>query len=247
MRTVDRSWLEIKTQNDAELFMKYKGSVMDDDITTLVSLSWENNDLLMMLDTYLGRLEMLFEGVLHFSFSGQNGGCVSSLCGFSLEVRNDLLGRTRDDNLVVWTDGYKLQYRSGYIDLRNDSSSIIARRLKYRFAEKEMTAPYPEQRLKEIVEENYLIEITWGEFFKNLDNYISSDEAKGYGITQRKFVKPYFNSYSLKYFPDSGNPLIIMEIKFDSAENMKYLGRYELTFNMDLEITDDFFVIEREV
>ncbi|MCM1315555.1 MAG: hypothetical protein NC040_01655 [Muribaculaceae bacterium] len=65
-----------------------------------------------------------------------------------------------------------------------------------------------------------------------------------YGITDRNSINPYFTSYALKHFPDSSETFIVMTIKFYSAENNKYLGYYDLVFNMNLEITDDFFVIE---
>lgn len=100
-----------------------------------------------------------------------------------------------------------------------------------------------ESSLKNIVEENHLIEIAWDGFYANLDDYIKSDEAEEYGITSRESVKPYFRCYGLKYFPETETTYIVMTIKFNDINN-KYLGYYEIVFDKNLEIIDDFFVIE---
>lgn len=99
-----------------------------------------------------------------------------------------------------------------------------------------------EQLLKEMVEENHLIEITWENFWKTFDEYVDSGELEEDGITGRESVEAYLRAYALKHF--SSYTLIVISINFDLAENGHYLGYYDLVFDMDFEIIDDFFVIE---
>lgn len=98
-----------------------------------------------------------------------------------------------------------------------------------------------EQLLKEIVEENHLIETTWENFWKTFDEYVESGELKEDRITGRESVEAYLWAYALKNFVSE--TLIVISIHFDLAENGHYLGYYDLVFDENLEITDDFFVM----
>lgn len=235
-------WNEINSDEDIKKLMEYT-HMCDDFSTDVLSVSYNGtgfeNSLLLTLDKnfYFDKMEMLFEGVRHFRFSGRNDSSISTINGYSLEIRTDLLGKTRNNKLIVWTDGCKVEHRNGYFDFEKDNCIVIADSLKYRFIEDTKTEPESEKSLKEIVEENYLIEITWDNFWKNFD------ESLKYGIKSREDIKPFFESYSMKYFPESSETLIVMTIKFFSAEN-EYLGYYDLLFDKNLEIKDDFFVIE---
>lgn len=93
------------------------------------------NSLLIALDKnfYFDKMEMLFEGVRHFRFSGRNDSNVSTINGYSLEIRTDLLGKTRNNKLIVWTDDCKVEHRNGYFDFEKDNCIVIADSLKYRF------------------------------------------------------------------------------------------------------------------
>ena len=82
---------------------------------------------------YFDKMEMLFEGVRHFRFSGRNDSNVSTINGYSLEIRTELLGKTRNNKLIVWTDYCKVEHHNGYFDFEKDNCIVIADSLKYRF------------------------------------------------------------------------------------------------------------------
>ncbi|MDE6519063.1 MAG: hypothetical protein K2K91_01185 [Ruminococcus sp.] len=237
-------WNEIDTDEDIEDFRSETEII--DDCTEITSLKYENNNLLLVLESRtFGRLEMFFEGVHHFSNGrlGKNywqygGGCY-------LEFRTDLLGKTRDDRLIMWTDSIRAFQKEKPFDFEADNAIVIAYKMKYRFidniddtTEKSLKA---EQSLKEIVEENHLIEITWDSFWNNFDDWVNSGEAEEYGITGRESIEAYLWAYALKNFGEDTK--IIISIHYDLAESGRYFGYYDLVFDMNLEITDDFSVI----
>lgn len=238
-------WKEIKTEKDVEDFMQKTDICYADESFEIVSLKYENHSLSLVIESRTtGKIEMFFEYVYHFSnfkfgrsYGKYDGGCY-------LEFRTDLLGRTRNDRLIVWTDNHSVLNGDTFFEFDSDNVVIIADSMKYRFIA--IDDSETEQSLKEIVKENYLIEIAWDNFWENLDKYIQEEKAESlqYRITGREGIKPYFESYSLKHFLDSSETFIVMTIKFYSAENNKYLGYYDIIFNMNLEIKDDFFVIE---
>lgn len=236
-------WVKVETEKDVEDFMNNYGIALDNCCPNIDSVRYENYKLLLAVDSWrFGKMELLFEDVMHFSFSGRDDRNIHNLGGFELSVRDDLLGTAHRQNLLIWTDNCKVSHCNGYFDPIKDNSVIICKSMKYRFIGVDDVET--EQSLKDIVEENYLIEIAWDYFWENLDSYINSPEALEYGIKSRQDIKPYFESYALKHFPDSSETLIVMTIKFYSAENNKYIGYYDLVFNKNLEITDDFFVTE---
>ena len=240
-------WTEINSEKDVEDFL-IKTEIMDDwDDIEIISMKYENHNISLIVECRtFGRLEMFFESVQHFSNFTLSRSYRVPCKKCYLELRTDLLGITRDDRLIVWTDNYRVLNSDSLFEFDSDNSVIVAYSMKYWFIGI-IDDTETEQSLKEIVEENYLIEITWDKFWENFDEYMSSEnfyEAVLYGITKRADIKPYFESYALKHFPDSSETFIVMTIKFYSAENNKYLGYYALVVNMNIEITDDFFVIE---
>lgn len=105
--------------------------------------------------------------------------------------------------------------------------------------------------LKNIVEENNLIDITWEYFWGNFDCYIKEypEEANSLNIKDRNSIKAYFHYYSYKHHPKSSNGVVYAydcietSISFCSLDDT-YLGYYNLMFDLNLNILDDFFVIE---
>lgn len=237
-------WNEIDTDEDIEDFRRETEII--DDSTEITLLKYENHNLLLVLESRtLGRLEMFFEGVRHFS-NGRLGRNYWKYCGGCyLEFRTDLLGKTRDDKLIVWTDSIRVFQKEKPFDFEADNAIVIADKMKYRFidniddtTEKSLKA---EQSLKEIVEENHLIEITWDSFWNNFDDWVNSGEAEEYGITGRESIEAYLRAYALKNFGEYTT--IIITIHYDLAESGRYFGYYDLVFDMNLEIIDDFSVI----
>ena len=234
-------WTEINSEKDIEDFMR-KTEIDDWDNLEIISLKYEKYNISMVVECRtFGRLEMFFKSVRHFSSFGL-GRSYHKYCNRCfLQFRYDLLGKTRNDRLILWTDNPSIANCDDIFDCEDNNNIVIAYGMKYRFIDI-VDDDKTEQSLKEIVEENYLIEITWDSFWENFDDYVKSGEAAERGITGRESVEAYLRSYALKHFP-SNDTLIIVTIAFESAENGKYLGYYDLVFNMNLEITDDFCVI----
>lgn len=129
-------WNEINTYEDIEDF-RHKTEIKDDwENVEIISLKYENNSLLLVLESHtLGRLEMFFEGVRHFS-NFRLGRSYWKYCGGCyLEFRTDLLGKTRDDRLIMWTDSSKVFHNEKPFNFEADNSIVIAYKMKYRFIE----------------------------------------------------------------------------------------------------------------
>lgn len=82
-------------------------------------------------------LELCFSGVRKCNITGFRDSYFCDIFGAMLEFRTDLLGKTRDDRLIVWADcdGFDpLTYREKY-PLNNgyETTYIIAEKLSYRF------------------------------------------------------------------------------------------------------------------
>lgn len=234
-------WTEINSEKDIEDFMR-KTEMDDWDNLEIISLKYEKYNISMIVECRtFGRLEMFFKSVHHFS-NFRLGRSYHTYCNrCCLQFRYDLLGKTRNDRLILWTDSPLVANHDDIFNNEDNNTVVIAYGMKYRFIDI-IDDDKTEQSLKEIVEENYLIEITWDNFWENFDDFIKSGEAEEYGITDRESVEAYLWAYALKHFPGN-DTLIIITIKFESAENGQYLGYYDLLFNMNLEITDDFFVL----
>lgn len=131
-------WNKINSDEDIKELME-DAHICDDFSTDVLSVSYSRtgyeNSLLITLDKnfYFDKMEMLFEGVRHFRFSGRNDSNVSTINGYSLEIRTELLGKTRNNKLIVWTDYCKVEHHNGYFDFEKDNCIVIADSLKYRF------------------------------------------------------------------------------------------------------------------
>lgn len=228
-------WTEINSDKDAEDFMK-KIEITDDwESGAITEFKYKKNNISMIVEyASFKKIEMFFEGVHNFDLDRAKN--------FYLTFRTDLFGKTRDDRLLVLTDNKSVKSREDILNGAWEKNVIVASKIKYRFINIFET-PDTDYSLKKIVEENYLVEIAWDYFRKNLDGYTKSDEAEKYGITSRESVKAYFSCYGFKYFPESEKTNIIITIKFNDTNN-KYLGYYEIVFDGNLEIMDDFFIIE---
>ncbi|MBR1591998.1 MAG: hypothetical protein IJ666_03190 [Ruminococcus sp.] len=147
-------WNEIETEEDIDFFMKVSGSMHD---SVLVSAEYSmgcgsvKNGMIiknqsckyvlrMIFDSeWTKRIEMIFTGVRHFNMCGFRDIYSNEIYGCYLKFHTNLMGKTRDDRLIVWSDGYfSPEVYGTSIDLKNcDSSFIIADSLKWRFIKKE--------------------------------------------------------------------------------------------------------------
>lgn len=144
------SWREINTQSDIDDFMEKNGSLHDSVIVSvnyvsgchntdgdMMIVSAPDNALLLTVDSgWLGRIEMLFSGVVYHAVQGYCERSSSEIHECVLEFRTDLMVKTRDDRLIVWTDGTRLKSLEKFgIDLKaaNDSF-VIAKSLRWRYA-----------------------------------------------------------------------------------------------------------------
>ena len=87
--------------------------------------------------SWTGRIELLFTGVRCCVISGFTENYTKEIYGCNLFFRTDLLGKTRDDRLIVWTDGGDISLENLCTNLNgNGQTVIIAERLKWRYIEK---------------------------------------------------------------------------------------------------------------
>ena len=145
------SWREINTQSDIDDFMEKNGSLHDSVIVSvnyvsgchntdgdMMIVSAPDNALLLTVDSgWLGRIEMLFSGVVYHAVQGYCERSSPEIHECVLEFRTDLMGKTRDDRLIVWTDFRQLNDLENFgIDLKKANDSfVIARSLRWRYAE----------------------------------------------------------------------------------------------------------------
>ncbi|MBQ1432762.1 MAG: hypothetical protein IIZ09_06710 [Ruminococcus sp.] len=144
------SWREVKTQADIDEFMEKNGDLHDSVIVSVnyvsgchdtdgsyMIVSSPDNALLLTVDSgWFGRIEMLFSGVVYHAVQGHAENYSAEIHECVLEFRTDLMGNTRDDRLIVWTDGTRLKSLEKFgIDLKaaNDSF-VIAKSLRWRYA-----------------------------------------------------------------------------------------------------------------
>lgn len=82
-------------------------------------------------------LELLFSGVRKCMITGFSEYYFCDIFGASIKFRTDLLGKTRDDRLIVWADYESFDpflHRESYpLDNLHEVTYIIAEKLKYRF------------------------------------------------------------------------------------------------------------------
>lgn len=144
-------WHEIRTDEDITDFLEKTGDLHD---SVIVSVSynsgcWGNSEglqcftpadehtLTLVIDhSWTDRLELCFTGVRYFSIFGYSDNYGKDIFGCELEFRTDLLGKTRDDRLILWADGGIPDIHRFKIDLKgNNPSFIISERMKWRFIE----------------------------------------------------------------------------------------------------------------
>lgn len=142
------SWRRIDTQGDIDEFLRLTHSMHDSVIVSVDYVSGcgntekgqiifnPDNKLTITLDSqWTDRVEMLFTGVKYFSVEGFNECYSNELFSCILEFRTDLYGKTRDDRLIVWTDGGKFYPGENSIDLKDKNDTfVISKSLKWRFA-----------------------------------------------------------------------------------------------------------------
>lgn len=145
-------WTEIKTESDIETLMNDFYSFHD---SCIVSMNYTSGNfvdekcamgcgdldshiILMRIDSqFEKRLEMRFTGVRKCILTGFRDNYFCNLYDATLEFRTDLLGKTRDDKLILWSDrsGFDpITYEERY-PLNNwyEVTYIVAERLSYRF------------------------------------------------------------------------------------------------------------------
>ncbi len=143
-------WHKIKSDEDIEKFMRntsglhdsvivsanYESGCANDGEAQIIHCGPETYKLLLTVDSsWHGRIEMLFEGVRHFRFSAYCDNYSNQIFDCYLAIHTDLLGKTRDDKLIVWSDlgDFEPLWKSSCIDLnKGDTSVVIAGSLKYR-------------------------------------------------------------------------------------------------------------------
>ncbi len=145
------SWRKISTQSDIDEFMEKNGDLHDSVVVSVNYVSGchntdgnsmivysPDNALLLTVDSgWFGRIEMLFSGVVYHAVQGHAENYSAEIYECVLEFRTDLMGKTRDDRLIVWTDFRQLNDLENFgIDLKNANDSfVIAKKLRWRYAE----------------------------------------------------------------------------------------------------------------
>ena len=103
------------------------GSADEHTISMIVQSQWKNG------------VEMCFSGVRKCCITGFRESYFCDLFDAALEFRTDLLGKTRDDSLIVWASCSNFDpkaYTERYpLDNGYETTYIIAEKLKYRFLE----------------------------------------------------------------------------------------------------------------
>ncbi len=149
-RCVD--WIEIKDNDGIDALMEQYAGFHD---SCIISISYQSGNyvdergamgcgdldghtLSMIVQSQWGKpLELLFSGVRKCNITGFRDSYFCDIFEATLEIRTDILGKTRDDRLIVWADrsGFNpLTYTEEY-PLNNwyETTYIIAEKLRYRF------------------------------------------------------------------------------------------------------------------
>ena len=94
--------------------------------------------LLLYVDSdWFGRMELAFSGVRSFRFQPYTENFFPEIQEASVSFRTDLLGKTRDDRMIVWADGCFDPFVPERLDLRSvPTSYIIAQALQWRLLQK---------------------------------------------------------------------------------------------------------------
>lgn len=149
-------WTEVNNQAAVDKLMEDFGGFHD---SCIVSVSYasgasvdENGGMsdgnsdehtvsMMLHSQWKSPVEMFFSGVKKCCITGFREMYFCDIFGATLDFRTDLLGKTRDDKLIVWADCENFDpkiYTERYpLDSGYEVTYIIAERLKYRFLDKE--------------------------------------------------------------------------------------------------------------
>ena len=138
-------WNEINTEDDIEklgslhdsviVSVNYNSGCSEDEQGISVWTEKDQHTASVIIDNpWTGRIELFFIGVRFCVISGFTENYSNEIYGCNIFFRTDLMGKTRDDRLIVWTDGSYTSLEKIYIDLHNKSDTlIIAEKLKWRF------------------------------------------------------------------------------------------------------------------
>ena len=112
-------WNEIKNEIDIENLMNeysgfhdscivsinyHSGAVVDDD-GTMANGELLEHSIEMILHSQCNKpIELCFTGVRKCNIVGWEDNCFCDIFGAYLNFHSDLLGKTRDDKLIVWAD-----------------------------------------------------------------------------------------------------------------------------------------------
>lgn len=149
-------WTEVTDNAVIEKLMSDYGGFHD---SCIVSISYESGSFVdakgamgdgisdehtvsLIVNSQWGKpLELFFSGVRRCNITGFRESYFCDIFGATLMFRTDLLGKTRDDRLIVWADCENFDpktYTERYpLDNGYEATYIIAERLKYRFLDKE--------------------------------------------------------------------------------------------------------------
>lgn len=116
------------------------GSYVDENEVMYHMTSADEHTLLITLHSQWSKpIELLFSGVRKCCITGFRERYFNDLFDATLEFRTDLLGKTRDDALIVWADykGFDIKQHTERYPLNNgcEATYIIANGLKYRILE----------------------------------------------------------------------------------------------------------------
>lgn len=144
--TDDNPYIEINNEDDIENFYKnfnfhdayiesvmYASGVIEPDRNH--TLTDNSHNMIITFTCWGRRLEMLFTRVRRFSLQGFHERMFNEADGY-IEFRTDLWGKSRDDRVVVFSDGGL--YYPNKINLSDACSTfVIADGIKWRFAKEE--------------------------------------------------------------------------------------------------------------
>lgn len=150
-------WNEIKTEDDIANFMDFYEDFHDSCIVSLnyssgmfvneknamVGSSNREHKLTVIFNSFGSKpVELLFEGVRKFSFPAWQDCLLDDIYDAYLAFHTELLGKTRDDRLIVWADkGWfsPAKYVEDHILSRNHehASYVIAEKLFWRIIDDE--------------------------------------------------------------------------------------------------------------
>lgn len=116
------------------------GSYVDEDKVMHHMISADGHTLLMTLHSQWSKpIELLFSGVRRCNIVGFRERYSNELFDATLAFRTDLLGKSRDDRLIVWASCENFDpktYTERYpLDNGYEATYIIADKMKYRFLE----------------------------------------------------------------------------------------------------------------